>query len=368
MANANLLTASALTQPGIYVLRALFYLEQNYGYAILRPLQAEILRRGGEVRWFLVGDEINAAYLATSETALASMQEVKRWQPDAVFVPGNTVPRFIPGLKVEVFHGFAAGKSYGGSEDAHFAIRPCFDLYCTHGPSNTGRFKELATELGYFEVVETGWPMLDPLFSPIADNPYVKSSDGRPTVLFCSTFSRRYSCAETLYDAVRRLKSGGRYRWLVQFHPKMAADTVARYRELADENLQFIETDDVIPLLQAGDIMLCDTSSILMMFLLLGRPVVAFLNQNPGPHLINISEPGELEQALEAGLAADAERDARIRAYGEQINPYRDGRSSARVLDSVEEILERGLQVRRRRPRNLVRELKMRRQLNYWGP
>ena len=348
-------------------MRALFYAEQNYAYAILRPLQREILRRGGEVRWFLVGTEIDATYLTELETRLTSVREVQGWQPDAVFVPGNTVPRFLPGLKVEVFHGFAAGKSYNRGEDAHFAIRHCFDLYCTHGPTSTGRFRELAKEHGYFEVLETGWPMVDPLFTPVDNNPYVERRDSRPTVLFCSTFSRRYSCAETLFDRVRELKATGRFRWLVQFHPKMAAPTVEKYRSIADENLSFIETDNVIPLLQAGDVMLCDTSSILAMYLLLGKPVVAFRNQDPGPHLINIREPGELEGALESGLSPDRDRDEAIQRYCEGLDPFRDGRSSARILDGVERILAHGLHVRNKKPLNLLRELKMRRQLNYWG-
>jgi len=349
-------------------MRALFYAEQDYCYAILRPLQAEILRRGGAVRWLLVGNEIDASYLADSEIALASVPEVRRWQPDVVFVPGNSVPRAIPGLKVEIFHGFAAGKTYDGSEDAHFAIRHCFDLYCTHGPANSERFRQLADRYGYFEVRETGWPMVDPLFTPVPGNPFLAGRDSRPTVLFCSTFSRRYSCAATLHDEIRALKDTGRFRWLVQFHPKMPAETVNKYRQLADENLQFVETDNVIPLLQAADVMLCDTSSVLMMFLLLGKPVVAFRNQAPGPHLINITDPAKLESALESGLVRDRERDDSIRRFGEKIHPFRDGRSSARVIDTVESILEHGLKVGRRKPLNVIRELKMRSQLNFWWP
>lgn len=354
--------------PEAVALRALFYVEQNYAYAILRPLQQEILRRGGEVRWFPVGGEFDTGYLDASEQMLASVPALRRWRPDVVFAPGDTVPRALPGLKVGVFHGFAAGKSYNRGEDAHFAIRDSFDLYCTHGPANTERFRELSREHGNFEVEETGWPMLDPLFTQAPANPYVDDGDARPTVLFCSTFSRRYSCAETLYDAVSALKRTGRFRWLVQFHPKMAPATVQKYRDLNDENLQFVETDNVIPLLQAADIMLCDTSSILMMFLLQHRPVVAFRNPNPGNHLIPIDDPRELAPALERALLPDEQRDAAIRRFCDEIHPYRDGRSSVRVLNSVERILRQGLQLRRRRPLNLLRELKMRRRLNYWWP
>ena len=360
--------AHSAHHPESFSLRALFYVEQNYAYAILRPLQQEILRRGGEVRWFAVGDEIDTRYLDASEQLLTSVPEVRRWAPEVVFAPNDTVSRVIPGLKVAVFHGFAAGKSYSRSEDAHFTIRDCFDMYCTHGPSSTERFRQLAHEHGHFEVEETGWPMVDPLFAPAAENPYIDAEDERQTVLFCSTFSRRYSHAETLYDAVRELKGTGRFRWLVQFHPKMAASTVQKYRDLSDENLQFVETDNVIPVLQAADMMLCDTSSILMMFLLQHRPVVAFRNANPGNHLISIEDVEELPQALERASVQDQARDAAIREFCDQTHPYRDGLSSVRVIDTVERILNQGLQVRRRKPMNLVREFKMRKRLNYWLP
>ena len=113
--------------------RYLMYVAQNYSYAMLRPLQAEILEQGGEVRWFIEGNEADPSYIKEGETLLASVEAVNQWRPDAVFVPGNVVPSFIPGIKVGVFHGFNAGKLNRRGREDHFEIRGCFDLYCTQG-------------------------------------------------------------------------------------------------------------------------------------------------------------------------------------------------------------------------------------------
>ena len=166
--------------------RYLMYIAQDYAYSMLRPLQAEILLQGGEVAWFLEGDQVSPAYLKETEVRLSSIRDIKKWNPDAVFVPGNVVPHFIPGIKVGVFHGFNSGKR--GDERGHFNIRGFFDLYCTQGPNTTQKFQALAKQHGFFKVVETGWPNLDPLFLPDTSNPYIIEKDTRPTVLLCSTF------------------------------------------------------------------------------------------------------------------------------------------------------------------------------------
>lgn len=84
-----------------------------------------------------------------------SMQEVYDFSPEAIFVPGNIVPYYLPGVKIQVFHGYAAEKK------DHWVIRRYFDTYFTQGPFFTKKFKELAAEYKDFEVVETGWPKQD---------------------------------------------------------------------------------------------------------------------------------------------------------------------------------------------------------------
>ena len=346
--------------------RYLFYIAQNYSYAMLRPLQQVILARGDEVSWFLEGKEVDGAFLKPSEIQLLSIDDVKAWQPDAVFVPGNVVPSFIPGVKVGVFHGFNAGKmNHKGRED-HFEIRDCFDLYCTQGPATTLPFIRLAEKFGTFKVAETGWPTLDPMFTDNVDNPYKRDGDNRPTVLFCSTFSRSLSCAPVVFEQIKAMSQQGNWRWLVQFHPKMSKEIVERYKSLENENLTFVETDNVLPLLQAADVMLCDTSSILIMFLLQGKPVVTFNNHTHRTHLVNVEQLEDIQPALEKVLTRPPELMAEIERYCDEIHPYRDGHSSERVLAATDKLIENGIADLKPKPLNLLRHLKMRRKLGYW--
>lgn len=345
--------------------RYLMYIAQNYAYSMLRPLQTEILSQGGEVAWFLEGDQVSPGYLRENEVRLMSIREIKEWAPDAVFVPGNVVPHFIPGIKVGVFHGFNSGKR--GDERGHFNIRGFFDLYCTQGPDTTHKFQMLAKRHGFFKVVETGWPNLDPLFLPEEKNPYISVEDSRPTVLLCSTFSEKLSCAPIVFDTVKALANSGKWRWLVQFHPKMDPAVVEKYKSIQSSNLQFVETDNVLPLLKAADVMLCDTSSMLIMFLLQGKPVVTFRNQSPGKHLIDITKVSDIEGAIERALAKPSDTMSAIDNFCNLVHPYKDGNSSQRVLEATDLMIKSGLKRLKPKPLNLVRKFKLRKKLNYWG-
>ncbi|PME46653.1 CDP-glycerol glycerophosphotransferase family protein [Vibrio lentus] len=342
--------------------RYLLYISQNYSYAMLRPIQEEIIREGGEVRWFLEGNEVDAKYLTDAEHQVMTIDALNKYKPHVVFVPGNVVPSFIPGIKVGVFHGFDSGKREG----KHYAIRGSFDLYCTQGPQTTEPFLKLASQYGFFTVEETGWAALDPLFSSLEDNQYVEQGGHRPTVLMCSTFTKNLSCAPHVYEEVKRLSQDSKWRWLIQFHPKMSDEWVKKYKSLENENLTFVETDNVIPLLQAADVMLCDTSSVLLMFLLQQKPVVTFRNQNPMHHIHNIENSNDVEQAIEYVLSKPEPLMGNIADYSAFIHPYQDGQSSKRVLDASNELVESGLKALKSKPLNLIRNFKLRTRLGYW--
>lgn len=331
--------------------RYLFFIQQPYSYAILRPLQDEIRRQGAEVAWYLNGSTVDSGQLKADEKQLKSVDEVKAYQPLAVFVPGNVVPDFFPGVKVQVFHGLEWKKK------GHFGIRGFFDLYCTHGPITTDRFQQLADKHKYFRVIETGWPKLDPCF-PLPQ----QNENTKPVILFAPTFSPALSSAQPLLEPWRQLSEQGLYRIVVKFHPKMDADVVKAYRAIANETLQVSDDDSLVPLIRQADLVVSDTSSAVTEALLMGKVVATFKNAQPEPSLLNFIQPEQLEEQLALGLNPSAELLQQIESYIQQVHPYQDGHSARRILTAVDEVLAQGV---KRKPLNLYRRYKIRKSMAY---
>lgn len=340
----------------------LFYISQNYSFAILRPIQKILWARGARVQWFFEGSAVKQSYLTGDEKQLDSVAQIMAYGPDVVIAPANNIPSFLPGLKVAVFHGFDAGKVDRRGQNDHFKIRGCFDLYCTQGPSTTKPFQDLQKEYGFFNVIETGWPALDPLFG----GERVVKKSAKPMILLCSTFSKRLSCARQLLPIIKELSASGRWQWLVQFHPKMAQDVIEQYKAIQGEHLTYCETATVIPLLQQADLMVCDTSSVIPMFALQKKPVITFRNIAPAPYFIDIVEPTFLEGRIEEALGHPASLMAAITKFIEETHPANDGNSAQRVIRAIDGVLAGQYPLSKKKPLNLLRSLKFRKRLNYW--
>ena len=340
-------------------MRYLFFVSQNYSFEILRPIQTEARQRGAEVKWLVYLDRINTELFQPDEDYTRDAAEAVAFSPDAVFVPGNIVPKFLPGLKVEVFHGFEWKKK------GHFRIRGCFDLYCTQGPFFTERFEQLARQHGFFDVAETGWSKLDPLFCA---KPLKVSNQNKPIILYAPTFSPALTSAKALRNEIDRLSQSGEYHWLIKFHPKMPKSDVDLYKAMAHQHLEVIEVSEISRLLQTADLIVSDTSSIITEFLLLNKPAVTFNNAQPEPVLLNITQAEQLAAAIREGLEPSPARLATIKAYNRSIHPYQDGMSASRILDAVTIRLTRGKDANKSLPANVLRNIKMRKHLGYWRP
>ncbi|MCH4823554.1 CDP-glycerol glycerophosphotransferase family protein [Gramella lutea] len=338
--------------------RFLIYINHAYAIPIGKPLQEEIQRRGYQVKWFSGLEDPKNLFPQNGEL-IDQIQDAVDYKPHVVLAVTDTVPDFISGLKVQVFHGFPANKRKGTDQ---FTIRGFFDLYCTQGPSSTGPFKKRQEKYKSFEVKETGWSKMDPLF------PLEKTENEKPIILISSTFTRYYSLAlkEDVVAEIERLSRTGKYQFMAVLHPKLGNETREKFRSMENENFKFYDTTDLIPLFKKADIMFSDTTSAIIEFLLQRKPVVTFQNNMPGSYLIDISKPSEIEKAFDKALEYPTDLIKEIDKFAEFSQPFTDGRSSGRVIQACIDFLHKDKSYLKPKPLNLIRKYKIRKQLNYW--
>ncbi|MEE9573524.1 MAG: CDP-glycerol glycerophosphotransferase family protein, partial [Candidatus Neomarinimicrobiota bacterium] len=200
-------------------LRYLFFVTKPYSLSILEPIDQFIgSSNGGETAWFTAS---TASDIIPNGKCLKTSEEVLAYNPDVVLVPGNIVPNYWPGIKVQIFHGM------DDEVKGFYKINGQFDLYCTHGQESTKRFKQLAQKYKYFTVKETGWPKLDPLFTKI--NSKLNSKENlvkkigfdpkKPILLYAPTFPPKYTSAGELFAEIAKLND--KYQWVIKFHALM---------------------------------------------------------------------------------------------------------------------------------------------------
>lgn len=343
--------------------RYLLFVSHSYSYSILRPIQDEIWRRGGEAAWFI--EDTSPIFLRDNEKHLKTIKEVINYNPYAIFAPGNHIYDFFSGIKVEVFHGLYFKRADLGD---HYKIRGLFDLYCTTSSLFTPTFKELEKKYGFFKVEETGWAKFDDAL-PIKSDPV---QNEKPVIIYSPTFSKKLNSPEDLFEEISRLVKTKNWEWIFSFHPKMDQLTNEKYKSLAveHENVSFSDTEDKISLYRKADVMISDNSSVIYEFLWFDKPVVTYRNEFPADHLLNITEPPLLENEIEKALSRPDDLLVNIRKFMDIVHPLRDGKASSRILDAVDNFDENYKGKIKSKPLNLIRRLKMRKKAGYFpfGP
>ncbi|WP_431136671.1 CDP-glycerol glycerophosphotransferase [Psychroserpens mesophilus] len=341
----------------------LIYISYSYAVPIGEPLEQEILSRGYTVKWFSDLENGKKA-IQNKHNFLKDIKEVIDYQPDIVLTATDSVADFISGLKVQVFHGFNAQKRPSKKNAfSHFRIRGFFDLYCTQGPTTTSGFMAQQQKHPHFEVLETGWSKVDPLFplSKEADNP-------KPTIMIASTFTQRLSLAyqDDVYDEIKRLSKTDAYNFIMVLHPKLPLELKDKWKSLNNKNFKFHDTTDLIPLFKKADIMFADTTSAIQEFLLQLKPVVTYNHTFAHNYLIHIKTPETIEDAFKKALSYPKPLIKNIESFITQLHPYFDGKSSKRVIDGCIAFLHKDKSHLKRKPLNLVRKYKIRKRLGFF--
>src|SRR5699024_990621 len=299
------------------------FANELYALPILRPLQAAARQRGIDAAWMLP-DKL-AERLHDDETRLTSLVEARQFDAQAVFCAANWLAPALPGYKVQFFHGFSTDKR--SRERGHFRLRGFFDLYCTQGPSTTGPFRELAARHKYFAVEETGWPKVDPLFQPAAAavQELRAAAQGRPCVMYASTFTASLASAPDMLHTLRQLVARGDRYWLLTLHPKCSPELFDAYRALAaghPENAVFLDSERLLDMLHAADALVCDTSSVIDEMAVQLKPVVTVRNRIPKPFMLDVDTPDEVDAAIGHALRQPNDLMARIREHADAAHPW----------------------------------------------
>lgn len=323
-------------------MRIVLFCENKYAVDILYPIYQEAMKEGdNQVLWYVHLPKIPEFPLKEQVDYTHSMQAVYDFSPEAIYVPGNIVPYYLPGVKIQVFHGYAAEKK------DHWVIRRYFDLYLTQGPFFTQKFTELSHKYGDFEVKETGWPKQDWIKKHWHDfdqerEKLLKEHGRKQIVLYAPTFSPSLTSLPALKDALVHLVKEKDIVLLLKFHPLTSQEWIDAYKQLAEQEEHIVWIDDfnVTKYQLMADVMISDTSSTVYEFLLLGRPVVTYRTIAKDIYWTNITEVDQLSEAFEA--AQHNEEDiARRRWVVEHYDPYLDGKVCRRMLEAAADYIRR---------------------------
>jgi hypothetical protein len=323
-------------------MKIVLFCENKYAVDILNPIQVEAEKEGGnEVLWYVHRVKIPDFPLKDRVKWTNDMQEVYDFQPEAIYVPGNIVPYYLPGVKIQVFHGYAAEKK------DHWVIRRYFDTYFTQGPYFTKKFTELSHKYKDFEVLETGWTRQDWIYAHQHDfdeekQQLLKKHGKKQVVLYAPTFSPSLTSVPHIKEALVKLVHERDIVLLMKFHPLTRPEWLETYRQLAnqEEHIVFVDDFSVTKYMLMSDLMISDTSSTVYEFLLLNKPVVTLNTIAKDIYWKNISCPEELTDAYDAALYAP-EMEALRRWVVENYDPYLDGQVAHRMLEGARDYIRR---------------------------
>ena len=321
-------------------MKCILFCQNNYAFGILEPIKTYLENNGHDYIWY-VNEKISSDFPFKNEKNTSSITELENYKSDAIFVPGNEVPHYLRGLKVQIFHGLA------GEKKGHFRIRHYFDLYLTQGPYFTERFNKLKSIHKDFDVIETGWPKLDIYGTDKAAfeqerKELLQKYNAKKILLYAPTFSPKLTSAPFLVEQIKSLSENKEYLILLKFHPLMDVTWIQIYTDLANEipNIIFETEKNIIKFLLISDVLISDTSSVIYEFLLLDKPVITFNNISDNILWQNSSDYNELIPLIEKNLNEDPYSKERKFIF-ENYHPYNDGKSAKRMVDAVADYIKK---------------------------
>ncbi len=323
-------------------MKILLFCENKYAIDILTPIQQEAQKNPeNQLLWYVHKKRIQDFPLKESVKYTNSIQEAYDFFPDAIFCPGNIVPYYLSGVKIQIFHGYAAEKK------DHWVIRRYFDTYFTQGPFFTRGFEKLSKKYRDFEVLETGWPRQDWIFQHKNDFETQKqellSKHGKKElVLYAPTFSPSLTSLPKFKEGLKEFVKNNDVLLILKFHPLTKQEWIDEYKQLSleNDNILWIEDYTVTKYMLMADAMISDTSSTIYEFLLLDKPVITLDAVAKDLYWKNITDPMQLTEAYHEIKNNPKYKELRqwiINNY----DPYCDGKVAQRMLEGAKDFIKR---------------------------
>lgn len=332
-------------------LNILFYLAKPYSLPITQSLREAVAGRHDCNALCFIAESLKPHITDTYATTVLS--DAVAFNPAIVFCPGNYVHDAISGIKVQLFHGL------GYEKKGHFAIRGFFQVYCTPGPRITGRFQKLAARHKSFLVVETGWPKTDLLFHTAAGPAaFARIPPDKKIILYAPTFSRTLTSVPKIMPHIRALPREDEF-FVIKLHDLHDKQEKERLASLPPDRFMVVDSPDSIPWMQAADMLISDTSSVVYEFALIKERILLVEPRQKDLPFIQCAA-AHVREGIDTVLHDTASRTGAIRALMDSIHPYRDGLSAQRILDTVTDPAFMAQARALPRKKNWFRKLKLR--------